>query len=69
MVRTTDRGKIKKIIDCLKNHPEGTYVSEIARETNLSKSTVSYLISKHLTKKIKEIKRGKGGLFKIIKLK
>jgi len=69
MVRKIDENKIQTILNCLKNHPEGTYVSEISRETKLSKSTVSYLLAKHLFDKTIEIKSGKGGLFKIFKLK
>jgi len=69
MVRKIDENKIQSIVSCMKKHPEGTYVSEIARETKLSKSTVSYLLAKHLSDKTKEIKSGKGGLFKIFVLK
>jgi len=69
MTRKIDKNKIQKIISCLKNHPEGTYVSEISRESGLPKSTVSYLLTKHLSEKTSEIKVGKGGLFKIFILK
>lgn len=69
MARTIDSGKIEKILRCLKNHPEGTYVSEISRETKLSKSTVSFLLNTHLKDKIEEVIVGRGGLFKIIHLK
>jgi len=68
-MRIIDETKIQKIISILKKHQEGTYVSEIARESGLAKSTVSYLLSKHMPDKILQIKTGKGGLFKIIKLK
>lgn len=69
MVRTVDSGKIEKILDSLKSHPEGTYVSEIARETKLAKSTVSFLLNAHLKGKTEETITGKKGLFKIIRLK
>jgi len=69
MVRTTDSSKIDKVLVFLKKHPEGTYVSEIARETKLAKSTVSYILTKHLAKKIEEVIVGKKELFKIIRLK
>ncbi|MDI6825853.1 MAG: helix-turn-helix domain-containing protein [Candidatus Aenigmarchaeota archaeon] len=69
MVRKINENKIQTILNCLKKHTEGTYVSEISRETGLSKSTVSYLLAKHLSDKTKEIKSGKGGLFKIFILK
>ncbi len=69
MVRVIDKSKIQTIINCLKKHPEGTYISEIARETKFAKSTVSYILNKYLIDEIDEIKSGKGGLFKIFKLK
>jgi|UniRef100_A0A7C5URQ5 DNA-binding transcriptional ArsR family regulator len=69
MSKPVDEKKIQKIINCLQNHPEGTYVSQIARETKLPKTTVSYLLNKHLGSKIEEIITGKKELFKIIKLK
>ena len=69
MAKPVDETKIQRLINTIKKHPEGTYVSEIARETKLSKSTVSYLISKHLEDKIEEVKVGKRGLFRIFKLK
>jgi len=69
MVRKVDESKIRTIISCMKRHPEGTYVSQIARETKLSKSTVSYLLAKHLTEQTEQVITGKGGLFKIFKLK
>ncbi|MBI2508278.1 helix-turn-helix domain-containing protein [Candidatus Woesearchaeota archaeon] len=69
MVRRADENKIKKIMDVLKKHPEGTYISQISRETNLAKTTVSYLINTKLKDKIKEIISGDKGLFKIVKLK
>ncbi len=69
MVRKVDGTKIQKILNNLKRHPEGTYVSEIAREIGLSKSTVSYMLAKHLSDKTEEIITGQKGLFKIFKLK
>jgi len=69
MVRKVDEAKIQKILDNLKKHPEGTYVSEIARETGLPKSTVSYMLAKHLSDRTEEIISGRKGLFKIFKLR
>jgi DNA-binding transcriptional ArsR family regulator len=69
MAKNVDQEKIKKILDCLKKHHEGTYVSQIARETKLPKTTVSYLLNKHLTDKVEEVIVGKKELFKIIRLK
>ena len=68
-MRAVDRGKIQRIMRCLRRHPEGTYVSEISRETGLAKSTVSYLLTHYLADSVKEVKTGMKGLFKIIKLK
>ncbi|MEK6953014.1 MAG: helix-turn-helix domain-containing protein [Nanoarchaeota archaeon] len=69
MVRKVDENKIKKIVDALKKHPRGTYVSQISRETKLAKTTVSYLLNTKLKDEIEEIVAGQGGLFKIVKLK
>jgi len=68
-MRMVDKNKIKKIMGCLRKHPEGTYVSEIARETGLSKSTVSFILSRFISEHIEIVKIGKKDLFKIIKLK
>ena len=65
-MRKIDKNKINKIINRLKKHPEGTYVSEIARESGLSKSTVSFILSNFLSEYIEVIKTGKKDLFKII---
>ena len=46
-MKKPDENKIQTILNCIRRHPEGTYVSEIARETKLAKSTVSYLLAKH----------------------
>ena len=69
MARKPDKEKINKIINILKKHPEGTYVSQISRETKLPKTTVSYLLNTKLKDDIKEIILGQKGLFKIVKLK
>ena len=69
MARKENPELTQKILSVLKNHPEGTYVSEIARELNIQKSTVSYILNTRLNEKIIEIKSGPGKLFRIIKLK
>lgn len=63
-MRPLDTKKIEKIIQTLRKHPEGAYISEIAREAGLPKSTVSFLLSKHMSKYIREVKVGKENLFK-----
>jgi uncharacterized membrane protein len=67
-MRKIDKNKIKKIINCLRKHPEGTYVSEIARESGLSKSTVSFILSRFISEYIEIVKIGKKNLFKIIRV-
>ena len=69
MTRTENRTLTEKIIKALEKHPEGTYISEIARENKLQKSTVSYIINSRLKDKIVNVKVGQGGLFRLIKLK
>jgi len=69
MARKADKGLDDKIINSLKRHPEGTYISEIARELELQKSTIAYVINTRLKNRIQDIKIGQNGLFKIIKLK
>jgi DNA-binding NarL/FixJ family response regulator len=69
MARTKNPELTEKIISVLKNHPEGTYVSEIARELKLSKSTVSYVINTRLKNKIKDVKVIKGGMFRLLRLR
>lgn len=59
----------ENIILTLKKYPEGTYVSEIARDLGLQKSTIAYVINTRLKDKVREIKVGQKGLFKLIKLR
>lgn len=68
-MRTLSRDKVERILGSLKRHPEGTYVSEIARETGLTKSTVSFLVSRHMSDRVVVAKEGQGGIFKILKLR
>lgn len=69
MARKPDKDLDDKIINSIKKHPEGTYVSEIARELKLQKSTISYVINTRMKNRIQVIKVGEKGLFRIIKLK
>ena len=68
-MRTPDKMKEEKILKFIKKNKEGTYVSEIARGTGITKSTVSYLLNGRLSKKVKTIKTGKNNFFKLVKLK
>lgn len=69
MVRKQDEKLVEDIKKVLKSHPEGTYISEIARELKKQKSTISYVINNRLKNEIIELKIGSGRLFRIIKLK
>jgi len=69
MVRKQNKELTNKIVKNLRKHSEGTYISEIARELDLPKSTVSYIINTRLKEKIIDVKVGRGSLFRIIKLK
>jgi DNA-binding Lrp family transcriptional regulator len=69
MTRTANEELTRKIINSLEKHSEGTYISEIARELKLQKSTVAYVLNTRLKDKIKDIKVGQMGLFRLIKLK
>lgn len=69
MPRKPDDKLIEDIRKVLKSHPEGTYISEIARELKKQKSTVSYIINQKLKNEIVNVKIGPGGLFRIIKPK
>ena len=69
MARTPDEAKVKSIIAVLKRHPEGTYVSQISRETKLAKTTVSYILNTRLKENVEDVIVGPNGLFRIIKLK
>ena len=69
MARKQDDKLIEDIKKVLKSHPEGSYVSEIARELKKQKSTISYVINKRLKHEIIDVKVSPGGLFRIIKLK
>lgn len=68
-MRKPDHSKEDRILKSLRDHPEGAYVSEIARETGITKSTVSFLLSGRMKDKAVIAKEGKSGVFKIYKLR
>ncbi|MEK6940809.1 MAG: helix-turn-helix domain-containing protein [Nanoarchaeota archaeon] len=43
-----DQKKLELILKTLKAHPQGLWIREIARKTNLDKSLVSRYINEHL---------------------
>lgn len=64
-MKPIDNEKIEKIKKILKQNPNGLWVREIARKTNLDKSTVSIYLNKHLKDKIKTKKIGNMKLVQI----
>jgi len=62
-----DKEKIEKIRAVLRKNIQGLWVREIARKTNLDKSTVSIYLSKYMTEEVNVISIS--GLVKIYKLK
>jgi len=64
-----DLEKIRKIRKILSKKPNGLWVREIARQTDLDKSTVSIYLSKHLKNEIEEIFSVHGSLIKIVRLR
>ncbi len=48
MRTSPDPKKIEKILGVLKSHPEGIWIRELARQTNLDKSLISRYINTHL---------------------
>lgn len=73
MVRAKDVNKINKILVVLLKNPEGLWIRQIAKETNLALPTVHYYINKVINEIIENIgvKDRKGRYFglRIIKLK
>ena len=63
-----DPRKIEKIVEVLKQHPEGLWVMEIARLTRIPKSTVHRYIQTYLAGVVEEV-RNYSGLLKTYRLK
>ena len=64
-----DQNKLRKIIEVLKQNPQGLWTREIARQAKLSKSTVHRYITEFMEDQIEETLTVKGGLVKFVKLK
>ena len=62
-----DKIKIEKIIEILRKNKQGLWVREIARKTDLDKSTVSIYLSKYMKSKVEVLSIS--GLVKIYKLR
>ncbi len=67
MPRKIDQKRIEKIIDVLKEHPNGLWVRELARKSEIDKSTVSRYLVTELKNKIEVQKIGTSKLVRLIK--
>lgn len=67
MKKGCDNNKINKIKKILKENPQGLWVREIARKTNLDKSTVSIYLAKYMKNEVEVTSIS--GLVKIYRLK
>ncbi|MDI6825983.1 MAG: winged helix-turn-helix transcriptional regulator [Candidatus Aenigmarchaeota archaeon] len=67
MVRKPDPEKIEKIRKLLKENPEGLWIREIARRSNLTKSTVSKYVNEYMKDEIEDV--WKRGFIRIVRLK
>ena len=57
--------KLKRILVCVKNHPEGVYPKTVSRETNINHSTVKVYLS--LLLKMGDVQKMKTGLYSATK--
>lgn len=65
-----DKNKIELIRQVLRKNPNGLWVREIARKTDLDKSTVSIYLAKYMHDEIEDtFPNVKGELIKVVKLK
>jgi len=65
-----DIDKIKKIRNVLKKHSNGLWVREIARKTNIDKSTVSIYLAKYMKNEIEDTyPHVKSDMIKVVRLK
>lgn len=65
-----DTEKIELIRKLLRKNPKGLWVREIARKTNLDKSTVSIYLAKYMQNEIEDTYPDvKGDMIKVVRLK
>lgn len=65
-----DVNKIKKKIKkVLNKNPNGLWIREIARQSDLTKSTVSLYINKHMPDEVEEVFETDNQWIKIVRLK
>jgi len=67
--RGPDNTKIDKIRKLLSKYPNGLWIREIARQSNMDKSTVSIYLSKYMNAEVEDIFPVKNSLIKIVRLK
>jgi predicted transcriptional regulator len=65
-LKSPNKVKISILLDFLKKHPEGVWVRELARKTNLDKSLVSRYVNEFLKNEVEFFFIGSA---KMIKLK
>jgi DNA-binding MarR family transcriptional regulator len=61
-----DNKKLKALLRALKEHPEGLWVRELAREARLDKSTVSRYLARHLKDKVNSEFWGRNKVIKLV---
>jgi DNA invertase Pin-like site-specific DNA recombinase len=64
-----DAEKVNKIRKILKKNPNGLWVREIARKSELDKSTVSIYLSRYMTDEVENIFTSKNKWIKIVRLR
>ncbi len=55
MVRKRDQNKLNEIIKVLKDYPNGIWIRELARKTNLDKSLVSRYVNLYLKNEVEDV--------------
>jgi len=68
--KSPDIKKIEKIRKILRKNPQGLWVREIARRSDLDRSTVSRYLSEYMKDEVEDtFPKVDGGLIKVVKLK
>lgn len=64
--KPADDKKLKALLRALREHPEGLWVRELAREARLDKSTVSRYLEKYLKKDVQAEFWGRNKVIKLV---
>lgn len=64
-----DKEKIKKIKAVLAKNPNGLWIREIARQANLTRSTVSLYLEKYMQNDIEDVFSSGNKWIKIVRLR